>query len=100
MVKYSIQFQSTKGNVNTFKSRLIKYTNVANEGIVVKDSETLFQGVDYHSNNDMNNFIMYNDSMIVILDNEKESVALETQYVLTTSNGTTDLKCEIEVFEM
>jgi hypothetical protein len=104
MVKYSIQYQSTKGNVNTFKSRLIKYINAGSgsigTGSVTKVDETLYQGVDYHSNNDMNNNIMYNGNMIVILDSARESVTLETQYLLTTSNGITDLKCEIEVIEL
>jgi len=100
MVKYSIHYQSSMGNIRIFKSKLIKYTNVENEGTVIKSDETLYQGVHYHNNNDMNNFIMYNDSIIIILDNERESVSLETQYMLTTSNGTTDLKCEIEIVEL
>jgi hypothetical protein len=100
MIKYSIQYQSTKGNIKTFKSRLIKYTNAVNEGNIIKVDETLYQGVDYYNNNDMNNVIMYNDSIIIILNNERESVALETQYLLSTSNGTTDLKCEIEIIEL
>lgn len=100
LVKYSINYRSSKGNINTFKSRLIKYTNFANEGNVIKDDETLYQGRDHWHNMDFNNYVMYNDTMIVILDTERESLALETEYFLTTSNGTIDLKCDIEVIEI
>jgi len=100
MVKYSIAYQSSLGNINTFKTRIIKYTNVANEGNVIKAAETLFQGVDFYGNRDFNNIVMFNDSMVFILDNERESIALETQYMISTSNGTTDLKCEIEIIEL
>jgi hypothetical protein len=99
-IKYSVAYQSTKGNIRILKSRLIKYTNVANEGTVIKAYESLFQGLDYFNNADFNNIIMYNDSLIVVLDNERESVALETEYLLTTSNGQTDCKCQIEVVEL
>jgi hypothetical protein len=101
LVKYSINFQTSKSNINTFKCRLLKYTNFANEANIILNESSLYQGRDHYGNVDFNNNIMFSDSMIVfVYQNERESLALETQYQLSTSNGTIDLKCDIEVIEL
>ena len=37
--------------------------------------------------------------MIIIVDTERESLALETVYQLSASLGIIDLKCDVEVIE-
>jgi hypothetical protein len=67
---------------------------------VILDDETEYQGVSYYNNNDMNNSIHYTNSMIVVLDSERESLAIHTEYQLSTSLGTIDLKACVEVIEL
>jgi len=92
MISYSINFGSKNALLKKFISQIRTYN--VNTNTVIKNS--LNQGISYFFHQNFHDYINYNDSIVIDIENFVE-IKLRTQWELNSSAALSSLNCEISI---